>query len=120
VFRTTTVQVDSCTHVLRVQGDIDLSNVQELEEAFQALFDTGIYRIVVDLERVTFIASAGFGCLLGARNVVLKHDGDLVFAGARSQVREIFDMLGITSILQFAPDVGGALAHLESRAPARR
>lgn len=118
-FRITAVPVDPRTHVLAVQGAIDFASVRKLEEAFESLFKQGIYRICLELERVTFIASAGFGCLLGARDVVLKHDGDLVFAGAKSHVREIFDILGITSILHFAPDLGGALAQLECRASAR-
>lgn len=117
--RITTVQVDPRTHVLAVRGAIDHSNIGQLTEAFASLFNKGMYRIALDLERVTFIASAGFGCLLGARDVVLKHAGDLVIAGAKSHVREIFDILGITSILHFAPDLGGALAQLECRAAAR-
>ncbi|HEX2550192.1 MAG TPA: STAS domain-containing protein, partial [Nocardioidaceae bacterium] len=113
VSRITPVQYDSKTWVLAVQGAIDLSNVAEFQDSFNALFDKGIYRIILDLERVTFIASAGFGCLLNSRDVILKNGGSLVFAGTNHRVREIFDLLGITSFLRFAPDLGGALALME-------
>ena len=112
--RITSVPYDSNTWVLAVDGAIDLSNVEHLQESFEALFGKGIYRIILDLERVTFIASAGFGCLLNARDVVLGHGGGLVFAGTNRRVREIFDLLGITSFLRFAPDLGGAVAQMES------
>jgi anti-anti-sigma factor len=99
--------------VLTVQGSIDLSNVAELQEAFAAVFEKGLYRIILDLERVTFISSAGFGCLLNSRETILTQGGSLVFAGTNRHVREIFDLLGISTFLSFAPDLGGALALLE-------
>ena len=104
---------DPLTWVLSIEGSVDLANVPELQEALQGLFDKRIYRIILDIERVTFISSAGFGIFLHARETVLRHGGDLVFAGTNSRVREIFDLLGITSFLRFAPDVGGARAQLE-------
>jgi len=113
VFRVTPVQVDPKTWVLAIQGAIDLSNVAELQEEFTALFEKGIYRIIVDLERVSFISSAGFGCLLNSRETILTEGGSLVFAGTTRHVREIFDLLGISSFLSFAPDLGGARALLE-------
>ena len=112
VLRITPVQYDPNTWVLAVDGSVDLSNVAELQEAFDALFSKGIYRIIVEMERVAFIASAGFGCLLYARDIVLKNGGGLVFAGTNRRVREIFDLLGITSLLRFSPDLGGALAQM--------
>jgi len=112
VLRITPVQYDPKNWVLALDGAIDLSNIEELQKAFDDLFSKDIYRIIVDLERITFIASAGFGCLLNAREVVLKNGGGLVFAGTNRRVREIFDLLGITSFLRFAPDLGGALAQM--------
>jgi anti-sigma B factor antagonist len=105
--------VDPSTWVISVEGSVDLANVPELQEAIQHLFEQRIYRIILDIERVSFISSAGFGIFLHARETVLRHGGDLVFAGTNARVREIFDLLGITSFLRFAPDVGGARAQLE-------
>ena len=113
MFRVTPVQVDPKTWALAIQGAIDLSNLAELQEAFADLFSKGHYQIVIDLERVTFISSAGFGCLLNSRETILTQGGSLIFAGTTRHVREIFDLLGISSFLSFAPDVGGALALLE-------
>ena len=113
MFRITPVQYDAKTWVLAIDGAIDLSNVAELQRAFDSLFEKGQYRIILDLERVTFIASAGFGCLLNSRDTILANGGSLVFAGTNRRVREIFDLLGITSFLRFAPDLGGALAQME-------
>ena len=114
MFRTATIQHDADSWVLAVEGAVDLSNVARLQEAFDALFEKGVYRIIVDLEHVTFIASAGFGCLLSSRETVLRNGGGIVFAGTNRRVREIFELLGLTSILRFSPDVAGALALMGS------
>jgi len=114
------MQRDPKTWVLVIDGAIDHSTVPQLREALDTLLAKGLNRLVIDLERVAFIASAGFGCLLNVREAVRERGGELVFAGTNARVREIFDLLGITSLLRFAPDVGGALAQLEVASPQGR
>jgi anti-sigma B factor antagonist len=114
VFRISPAKSGSKITVLAIEGAVDLSNVAKLKESFEGLFSKGVYKIILDLEKVTFIASAGLGCLLTARDVVLKHAGNLVFAGTNAKVKEVFDLLGITSLLRFAPDLAQAQAQLEA------
>jgi anti-sigma B factor antagonist len=114
VFRISSLKSASKISVLAIEGAVDMSNVTRLKEAFEGLFATGVYKIVLDLEKVTFIASAGLGCLLTARDVVLKHAGNMVFSGTNAKVREVFDLLGITNLLRFAPDLAHAQAQLEA------
>ena len=120
MFKVTPVQYDPRTWILAVQGEIDMNSVPELEEAIESLFAKSIYRIIMDFERVTFVSSAGFGCLIHTRDVVLKNGGGLAFAGTTARVREIFDLLGISSFLRFAPDLGGALAQIEGESGAAK
>jgi len=114
MFKINAVTCAPKTSIVAIEGSIDLSNVAKLKEALDTLFKEGVYKIILDFEKVSFIASAGLGCLLTARDVALKHAGAMVFAGMSSRVREVFDLLGITSLLRFAPDLAGARAQLES------
>jgi anti-anti-sigma factor len=120
MFKVSSIQYDPRTWILAVQGEVDSSTAPELEEALDGLFKQGTYRVILDFERVSFVSSAGFGILIHARDVVLKHGGGLVFAGTTARVREIFDLLGISSFLRFAPDLGGALAQIESETAAHK
>ena len=43
----TSVPYDQKTWVLGIQGDVDLSNVSELQEAMDELFAKGTYRITM-------------------------------------------------------------------------
>jgi len=114
MFRISDLKSASKISLLVIEGAIDLSNVSRLKEAFDGLFAKGVYKIVLDLEKVTFIASAGLGCLLTARDAVMNHAGSMVFTGTNTKVREVFDLLGITSLLRFAPDLANAQAQLEA------
>src|SRR5918911_3661642 len=108
MFKVSSVPCDATSSVLAVEGEIDVSSVLKLKEAFDGLFAKGVYRIILDIEKITFIASAGLGCLLTARDVVLKHAGNLILAGKNPKVVEVFDLLGISSLLRFAPTLAGA------------
>ena len=64
------VQRDPTTWVLVVEGAVDHSTAPQLREAFNALLEKGLKRLVIDLERVAFIASAGFSYFLNVRGVI--------------------------------------------------
>src|SRR5262249_27148483 len=81
MFKVSSTPVDPTTSLLRVEGEIDGETASKLNEAFESLYAKGIYRIILDIEKITFIASAGLGCLLSARDVTLKHAGNLILAG---------------------------------------
>ena len=51
--------------IVAVEGQIDISTVTGLRERLSRLADTG-RTLMVDLNRVTFIDSAGLGALVGA------------------------------------------------------
>jgi len=54
--------------ILRPQGpNLDLTNHQELSEAFRAALPLEPKRVILDMQRVVYIDSVGLGSLLGGR-----------------------------------------------------
>jgi len=53
--------------VLRVEGEIDMSNSEELRRQFVEALDGGARTVVLDLSEVTFFASSGIAALAHAR-----------------------------------------------------
>lgn len=106
------------TWVFSLKGSVDSSNVDELQEAFDAAFDEKVYRIVVDLAEIEFVASSGFSCFLTSRDRATENCGDIVFSAARIQVREIFTLMGLEDILRFFVDVPSALQHFRQASTA--
>lgn len=117
------IQSNPKVWVLSLQGSVDYSNVDELQEAIDTAFQNDVYRVVIDLARVDFVASSGFGCFVTSRDQAIENGGDLLFSAARVQVREIFTLMGLDRFLQFFADIPSAVDHFSktlSGAGARR
>jgi anti-anti-sigma factor len=89
---------------IRVEGEVDSSNVIQLKDAFDQFFAKGIFRIVVNLAKAKYVSSTGVGCVIGAYTTSIKHSGRIVFASTPLQILEIFRVIGLGSILRFAKD----------------
>ncbi len=90
--------------VLRVSGYVDTTTSPDLERRLQALLREKRYHIVVDLSKVEYISSAGWGIFISEIREIREHGGDLKLAGMIPDVREVFDLLEFENILQSYPD----------------
>ncbi|NLG79384.1 MAG: anti-sigma factor antagonist [Firmicutes bacterium] len=87
--------------VVRLSGELDLGTAPEfrakLEEELDAKPD--ITRIFLVLRDVTFIDSSGLGAILGRYRRLRAHGGGLFAIAPSPQVRKVFDLSGLTSII---------------------
>jgi anti-sigma B factor antagonist len=81
---------------LRVEGEVDTSNTDALEEALLA-HAGGDGDVVVDLAQLTFIDSSGFRVLIRAAKA-LEGRGRLVLRSAPPLVGRLIDTLGLASL----------------------
>ena len=96
--------------IIRVAGYLDAHTFEQLEETLSGLFGKNQYRIVVDLSKVEYISSAGAGVFIGALSEAQEHNGNIVLMNPTNNVREVFDLLGLTQIFQVVDDQQAALA----------
>lgn len=96
--------------VLRVSGYVDTTTSPDLERRLQALLREKRYHVVVDLSKVEYISSAGWGIFISEIREIREHGGDLKLAGMIPDVREVFDLLEFENILQSYPDAELAVA----------
>jgi anti-sigma B factor antagonist len=104
--------------VLRVSGYVDTTTSPELERRLQALLREKRFHIVVDLTRVEYISSAGWGIFISEIREIREHGGDLKLAGMIPDVREVFDLLEFENILHAYPDSDLAVASFGPIVPA--
>lgn len=86
--------------VLTPTGVVDSSTVWVFRRAVSEV--TAGLPVVVDLEGVTFMDSAGLGALIGATRRVRERGGDLAVAGPRRPVRRLLQTTGIDRIVYVA------------------
>lgn len=99
---------------LDVIGSVDGSNCRIVSDEITKLFSESIYKIVVNLKETVYISSPGFGLFVSLLDEAVRNKGDMIFVQPSADLQEIFEMLGLTKLLKFAPTVEDGLASLKS------
>ena len=80
--------------VVAPAGRIDSTTSPALEQAIGRSLDGGSRKLVVDLERVEYISSAGLRVLLVAAKKLGGGKGALALCAMNDAVRQVFDLAG--------------------------
>lgn len=84
--------------VLAVEGRIDAINSRELQDAIIGAFQSA-RNLVVDFEKVTYIASAGLRALLLGHKTAVSKSGIMKLTHVNEDVMEVLRMTGFQSAL---------------------
>ena len=88
--------------VIAPAHDIDIATVPYLREQLDGLIDTGIRRVLLNCQNVTFIDSTGLAFLLSRARALLRRDGLLSLVNASPavirfiQIARLLDVLHVT------------------------
>jgi anti-sigma B factor antagonist len=93
------VTVTDCIALIKVAGELDLSNSSWLFECLHDAMDAGVTDIVVDLEHVTYMDSTGLVVLLGAQRRMIAAGGTIALLAPTPMVAKLFAVSGSASEL---------------------
>ncbi|MDO4869923.1 MAG: STAS domain-containing protein [Bacillota bacterium] len=82
---------------INVSGRLDTTTAPQLDEELKASID-GIESLIMDLDELEYISSAGLRVLLYAQKVMNKQ-GEMIVRNANEQIMEIFEVTGFSDIL---------------------
>jgi anti-anti-sigma factor len=94
--------------VVRLGGELDLYNADDVRDALTGAIAGGAARIVVDMSEVDFVDSTALGVLIEARSK-LGHQG-LLLAAPQIETRRTLEVSGLDRHLAVHDSVDGALA----------
>jgi anti-sigma B factor antagonist len=103
-----TVRRERGVVIAEVTGDIDMSTVAWLRQRLFGLADSG-QPLIVDLNRVTFIDSAGLGALIAVARRAREHGGTLHAVCSRPPTRKLLWLTGVNRRIPLTATVDGAL-----------
>ena len=95
--------------LVNVEGFLDAHTFEELENTINHLFSAKTYRLIVDLSKVDYISSAGAGVFIGAIGTAQENQGNIILMRPTANVKEVFDLLGLSQLFQFAEEVDAAV-----------
>ncbi|MFI5065173.1 MAG: STAS domain-containing protein [Streptosporangiales bacterium] len=102
--------------IVAVAGEVDIATVALLREHLFELAASG-RALVVDLDQVGFIDSAGLAALVGAARRAAAHGASLQAVCARPQIRQLFRLTGLDRQVPLARTLDGALESLAAAQP---
>ena len=100
--------------IVTVAGEIDIATVARLRERLSALAAGGL-PLVADLDRVSFIDSAGLSALVGAANRAAAYGSSLHVVCAQPKIRQLFRLTGLDHRIPLARTLDEAREALAAR-----
>lgn len=100
------------TGVLTLSGRLDTSSASELSSRAIALSDPGIRAVLIDLQHVEYLTSAGFRALIAIRQHAEHRSIGLALCGLNGMVQDLFNVSGLLASFHIYPDATSAIAAL--------
>lgn len=98
--------------VVRVEGRLDAASSPQLEKRIAGIIDTGHFKIVLNLEGVDYLSSAGMRLILSVLKKLKNLEGKVVTCNINDEVMEVIKMAGFNQVLEIYPSEAEAMNHL--------
>ena len=95
--------------MVSLTGFLDSHTVDQLEQTFQGCFANGCHKVIVDMARLDYISSAGFGILLRNVGLAAKSGGNVVVLKPCESVREVLEVMGGSRVFVMTNSIDQAL-----------
>lgn len=96
--------------IIKVKGRVDSETAPELDDALTKLLDANRNQIVLNLQNVDYMSSAGLRALVKGYQAAKKSGGDLRLASVSEPVEVILRTVGMMQMLQMYPTEQEAIA----------
>ncbi len=104
--------------IVRLSGDFDLGAVASVRSAFHEVVADGWSTVLVDLEEVSFIDSAGLGILIGLARRCRENGGTCVLLGVQDGVARLLEVTGLDGLFPSAESAEAAAVLVTGQASA--
>lgn len=95
------VGVQQNVALLQLKGFLDTTTSGEVSNKLRDLLNKNIYHLVVDMSKVNYVSSAGWGVFVGEIRNIREHEGDLKIVQMTPDVYDVFEMLEFNRILDY-------------------
>ncbi len=84
--------------IVKVKGRLDATNAADFEKDLITIIERNPKALVIDMEGLDYISSAGLRTLLLGAKLLKNKDRILALCGLRETVKEVFDIAGFTEL----------------------
>ena len=98
--------------IVSLGGEIDAASAPELNTKLTQTVNSGQTRVVINMEKLEYINSAGIRALLATAKLINAKSGKLVLVGLHGTVKQVLEISGLYSVFAIAATDAEALKQL--------
>ncbi len=98
---------------LHPQGRLDAFGTRELQQLLDAQLDETVQGVIIDLQRVEYLSSAGLRLFLSAARAMEERQGFIAIAGLQAYARQVMNISGLGGRVPEYPGLADARAAAE-------
>lgn len=100
-----TIKVDDFkkAKLVTVAGRIDSSNAAEFDKVLKDVMENGEQHLVINMQDIDYMSSAGLRTLVSALRECKKKRGDVRLSSPSDRVKEVLDLSGLYSMFTTYP-----------------
>ncbi len=102
--------INNCD-VVTVEGRIDSYTAPQLSEALNEITSQNIFKIILDMNEVTYVSSAGLRVMIDIQKKCKRdNQGEVLLVNTPQRVYETLELAGFVPLFKFFNNVTTALA----------
>jgi anti-sigma B factor antagonist len=96
--------------IITFKGRIDSQMAMELESILQNIYTIGKYKLVLNMEEVRYMSSAGLRTLADILTKNRENGGDLKLVALNPKVLRVFEVIGFNNFFALYENVDSAIS----------
>ena len=105
-----TIATQGDIHVVAIEGQLIVSNRQDLKLKMLEELEGGARKFLVDFTNTGYIDSSGLGVLVSLSKKIREQGGELRLAGLNDDLRTLFELTKLDTLFQITDSRDQALA----------
>lgn len=98
--------------VIQVKGRVDSATSPKFAEVANEIVEAGRFRIVIDMDGLDFISSAGLRVLIGTQKICRRYNrGEVVLANVPPTIMSSLELAGFTPLFKIFKDAVSAVGN---------
>lgn len=101
------------TLVAKTEGRVDGTNAREFQEALEGVIKNADHSVILDMEQLTYISSAGLRVILLIAKALERQNVKFGVCSLSDPIREIFDISGFDKVVKVSGSQSEAISAVQ-------
>ncbi|PID57511.1 hypothetical protein CSB45_06695 [candidate division KSB3 bacterium] len=95
--------------MIHIKGALETIAAYTFQEKMETLVASGLYKFIINFEKLDYISSAGIGVFPGIAQTLRQYQGNIVFTHVSPKTVKLFNLIGLTTLFTISETTEEAL-----------